>query len=222
MIANKFDIVHAILEPASARLKHEETLFDIVADETEKIKNIKKNFVNEIVDDDEADDNLKFYISNAGLVLAANYFPAFFKELQLLEEGRFISSHHQNKAVFLLHYLCTGEETSPEYTLSLNKILCGMALDEPLAFPVPFSETEKSECNELLSEIISNWQKLGNSSIDGLRESFLNRDGILSFENNSWKLTIERKGYDVLLDSIPWSFKHIKLNWMDNLIVTEW
>ena len=93
-----------------------------------------------------------------------------------------------------------------------------MPLDEPLAFSVPFTEKEKSECNELLSEIINNWQKLGNSSIDGLRESFLNRDG----KNNSWKLTIERKGYDVLLDSIPWSFKHIKLNWMDSLIVTEW
>ena len=115
-----------------------------------------------------------------------------------------------------------GTEEAPEYILPLNKILCGLSLEEPLPLVMAITETEKQECEELLQEVIVNWQKPGSLSTDGLRESFLVRDAILSAENKGWKLTVERRGYDVLLDSMPWSFSHIKLSWMQELITIEW
>lgn len=172
--------------------------------------------------EEEPGQSLKFYIPNSGLILLASYLLAFFHELQLLEQGNFKNTQAQVKAVFLLHYLCSGREEVPEYILPLNKILCGLSLDTPLPSFVPLSNIEKEECTELLQEVINNWQRLGNSSIEGLREAFLNRDGIVQFENNGWKLIIDRKGHDVLLDALPWSFAHTKLSWMPHLITTEW
>ncbi|MFL5809722.1 MAG: contractile injection system tape measure protein [Flavisolibacter sp.] len=179
----------------------------------------------ESLEDTEAameEEGVKFYISNAGLVLIARYLPILFNELKLLDEKKFSNKASQVKAVFLLHYLCTGAEEVPEYILPLNKILCGLNLVDALPSFVLLSQKEKDECKELLNEVIINWEKIGNLSVDGLRESFLNRDGVLVYENNSWKLKLERKGYDVLLESLPWSFTHIKLSWMEDLIITEW
>ena len=43
-----------------------------------------------------------------------------------------------------------------------------------------FADEKENECYELLTEIINN--QTSNSSIDALRESFLNREGILSLK----------------------------------------
>jgi hypothetical protein len=121
------------------------------------------------------------------------YLPFFFKQLGLLDDGNLIDKDKKIRAVFLLHYLSTGSNEAPEYILPLNKILCGLSLDESLPSLVPLSDIEKNECNQLLSEVILNWQKIGSLSDEGLRESFLNRDAILVAESNGWKLTVERR-----------------------------
>lgn len=223
MVAEKFELNPAIFNPSSLKEEtHYDELLNAINHEKEKIKKNKSSLEQEERKDEGTGESAKFYISNAGLVLIANYFPAFLNELQLLEQGNFTGKQSQIKSVFLLHYLCTGEESAPEYTLPLNKILCGLPLNEPLPSFVLLNEKEKNECNELLNEIINNWQKLGNSSVEALWEAFLNRDGILSFETNGWKLQVERKGFDILLDSLPWNYKHIQFSWMENLITTEW
>jgi|GEM_PF-4261893 len=223
MLCEKFELSLEILKrPSVKEIQYPFHLQELVKQESKKLEDLKTDLIQQAKEDDKNSGVLKFYISNSGLVIIANYFPVFFNELQLLENGNFKSKQDQIKAVFLLHYLCTGEETSPEYTLQFNKILCGLALDEPLPSLVPFNEKEKNECNELLNEVIYNWQKLGHTSAEALREAFLSRDGILSWENNGWKLQVERKGYDILLDSLPWSFNHVKLSWMENVITTEW
>jgi hypothetical protein len=165
---------------------------------------------------------VRFYISNAGLILIANYLPAFFNQLKLLNNGNFIDNASQLKAIFLLHYLCSGKEEVTEYIVPLNKILCGLQLDEPIPQKFLLGEEEKQECYELLNAVIENWERIGNMSIEGFREAFLNREGVLFFENNQWTLKVERQGYDVLLDSLPWSFSYTKLSWMQDSIFTEW
>jgi len=223
MIAEKFEIDPEIFAPISLnKINYNNDLYGEVNNERIKTEKYIIEYKQGDSSVSKATATEKFYISNAGLVLLADYFPAFFNELQLLENGSFTKENNKIKAIFLLHYLCTGKEDVPEYILPLNKILCGLSLDDPLPSFIPLSEKEKNECGELLSETINNWQRIGNSSKENLREAFLNREGILSFENNGWKLQVERRGYDVLLDSLPWSFKHIKLSWMQDLIVTEW
>lgn len=168
------------------------------------------------------DNKDKIYIQNAGLVLISAFLPALFKELKWIEKGNFIDKELQYKAIFLLHYLTTGDTTAPEYTLQLNKILCGLALEEPIPFSVELTEKEKQEADQLLEDIITHWEALKNSLANVLQGSFLIRDGLLSFINNHWLLQIERTGYDILLDQIPWSWKMMQLDWMDTYIETEW
>ncbi|MEI3154023.1 MAG: contractile injection system tape measure protein [Odoribacter sp.] len=58
------------------------------------------------------------------------------------------------------------------------------------------------------------WPKMKNTSLEGLRHSFLQREGMLEQEGE-WKLTVHPKGLDVLLDSLPWGFSMVRLPWMD-------
>jgi hypothetical protein len=125
-----------------------------------------------------------------------------------------------------LHYLATGEEQAEEPALVLPKLLCGLDLDleEPIPQKLSLTPTEKQESEVLLQAIIQNWSALKNTSADGLRSGFLQRDGLL-FEGNEftpWKITIERKGQDLLLDRLPWSYTVIKLPWMSGMINVEW
>ena len=75
----------------------------------------------------------------------------------------------------------------------------------------------------LILGMIQNWKAIGNTSIQGFRESFLNRKGVLTLDqNNYWHLKVEPKTFDMLLDSLPWSFSIIKHPWMDRVIHVKW
>ena len=74
----------------------------------------------------------------------------------------------------------------------------------------------------MLGSVIEHWVILKNTSIEGLRESFLQRNGKLTFANNEWLLQVEQKPYDMLLQSLPWNIGFIKLAWMNQILITEW
>ena len=164
----------------------------------------------------------KIFIQNSGLILFSTFFPALFNELHFINDGKFINKEMQVKALFLLYYLSTGLSEAPEYTLQLNKILCGLDIEEPIPFSVELTALEKQEAEQLLQDIIIHWNVLKNSSVEALQGSFIMRDGLLSNVNEHWLLQVDRKGYDVLLDHIPWSWKTIKFNWMNTYIEVEW
>jgi hypothetical protein len=166
--------------------------------------------------------NDKIYIQNAGLALITAFMPALFKELHWIENGVFRNRTTQLKALFLLHYITTGIDEAPEYTLQLNKILCGFALDEPIPFSVELTAEEKKEADQLLQDVVDHWTALNRSTANALRGSFLLRDALLSRSGGRWLLQVERKGYDVLVDKIPWSWKVVKFGWMENYIDIEW
>jgi hypothetical protein len=73
----------------------------------------------------------------------------------------------------------------------------------------------------LLTAVTQQWSALRETSIDGLRESFLKRDGKLE-EEDSFYLKIEQKPFDLLLDQIPWNISKIKLSWMPKILNVEW
>jgi hypothetical protein len=164
----------------------------------------------------------KIVINNAGLALIATFLPALFKELQYTENGVFKNRRLQYRALFVLHFMCTGLSASPEYDLQVNKILCGLGIEDPIPFSVELTEREKQEAEQLLNDIIGHWPALKSGSIDALRGSFLLREALLSFNHGRWLLQAERKGYDILLDRIPWSWKTTKFEWMEFYIETEW
>ena len=83
------------------------------------------------------------------------------------------------------------------------------------------SETEK-EVNSVLSSIIEHWSVLKETSVPGLQESFLRREGKLVFNKNRWLLTVEQRPYDMLLKQLPWSITMLQLSWMQHMLITEW
>jgi Contractile injection system tape measure protein len=174
---------------------------------------------------DETDEELaqqRILVKGAGIVLMAPFLKPFFTKLQLLDGNQWINDDAQVKAIYLLKYIGTGNQHSQEYQLVLEKLLCGMPIGQPLEAAPEFAQAETDEAEELLLSVLEHWKRLKNTSVNGLRESFFKRDGIVTPKESNWQLQVERKTMDVLLDSIPWGFSTITLPWNDYLIFTEW
>ncbi|MFW6310568.1 MAG: contractile injection system tape measure protein, partial [Prolixibacteraceae bacterium] len=84
------------------------------------------------------------------------------------------------------------------------------------------NEQIKNEAESLLEAAIKNWPALKNTSPDGLRQNFLQRDGKLIKKEENYRLLIERKTQDILLDKLNWNISVVKLPWMKNLLHVEW
>ncbi|WP_196159326.1 contractile injection system tape measure protein [Reinekea sp. G2M2-21] len=168
----------------------------------------------------EAGDSL--YIHNAGLVIVCAYLPRLFDMLSLTKEGLFVTSMAQERGVHLIQWLVTGSEETVEPALALNKLLCGMPLSTPIVRRVGITDDEKTVLEGLLKGVLHNWAPLKSTSIDGLRESFLCRDGVLRITDDGYSLHVENKPFDMLLDQLPWNFTFIKFPWMAQSIQVEW
>jgi len=164
----------------------------------------------------------KHRIKTGGIVLLAPYFKPFFTELGLLNGEGWVNKAAAYRAVHLLKFLSTGLQNQPEYGLVLEKICCSLSPAEPVPLEMPLEEKEIQEAEQLLAAVIAHWSALKNTSIQGLRESFLKRDAILTRRDNGWLLQVERKTPDILLDSIPWSYSAVRLPWNDYIIMVEW
>ena len=70
--------------------------------------------------------------------------------------------------------------------------------------------------------MIANWKVLGNTSVAGLRESFLQRGGSLKRHDEAWRLQVEPRAFDMLLDQLPWGYSTIKHPWMERVIHVDW
>lgn len=172
--------------------------------------------------DEERDWIEDIYIRNAGQVLAAPYLPRLFSMLNLTEESAFTDRNAAERAVHLLQYMVDERCDSPEYQLVLNKILCGVKTGVPIARGINIMSHEKETIEVLIQGMIQNWKIIGNTSVAGLRESFLQREGRLQLKGDAWHLSVEPKAFDMLLDHIPWSFSTIKHPWMERVIYVHW
>lgn len=161
-------------------------------------------------------------VNNAGVVILHPFMGSLFKNLGYVENGEFLNEAARERAVCLIHYLATGQDEFPEYELQLPKFLCGWPTKLPVNRYLQLSDTEKTECKSVLSSSIEHWEALKNTRIEGLRENFLKRDGILRREEFGWSLYIEEKTIDILLDKLPWNLSILKLKWMDEMLTVHW
>ena len=183
------------------------------------------NSENENLNNDfESDEETEFVIkvSNAGLILFWPFLTQFFEQLSLLSNGSFIDEESRNEAGFLLQYLAYDSIDFPEDELVMNKVLVGMLPHETLLPLPPLSEEAKNMAASLLNGLISNWEKVKDSSPEAIRETFLQREGLLRYKEDRIVLTVDKKGVDVLLTSIPWNISLIKLPWMEKPLFVEW
>ena len=140
----------------------------------------------------------------------------------MFENGDFKTEELRHRAVHLLQYLVFGTETNEEHELVLNKILCNIPIDEPVSAGIVMTDNEIAVSAELLNAILVQWDKLKNTSPASFQTSFLQRDGALSRIEENWNLKVESRGYDVLLNTLPWGLGMIKTSWMPEFIYVEW
>lgn len=167
-------------------------------------------------------DSISYSIDNAGLVILNPYLQAFFTELKLVKDGQFINRSAQVKAVQVLQHLATGKLKTPEHLLALNKIICGLDMAMPCPVRLRLSRKEKQDCEILLNAVVKNWKAINNTSIEGFRQSFLERNGVVKKVGNDWIVHVEKKGYDILLEDMPWSFRLLKFPWNEYFVHVQW
>jgi len=166
--------------------------------------------------------NAGILVENAGIVLLNNYFITLFERLNLLVDGNFRNRISQIQATQYLHFLSAGSEHSKEQMLSLNKVICGLPINDPVPNYLNISEENVGLLNSLLKAVISHWSAIGDSTENGFRGNWIARNGVLTAHEDKWELAVEKRAYDLLINQSPFSFSVIKYDWMPKPLHVNW
>lgn len=166
-----------------------------------------------------------FFIDNAGLCLLSAWFLRLLSMLDYLNEARkdIKDTKSRIRAIFLLQYLtCQEEKEYRETELVFNRLLVGLPMHIPLPKRLELTAEEKQIADSLLSAVKAHWPKMNGTSMKGFLQSFVTRTGRLEEQDEKWVLTVDDRTYDILLDSVPWGFRQIRLPWMKKYIQVKW
>ena len=162
------------------------------------------------------------YIQEAGLVLTWSFLTTYFSRIGLLTDNTFTNVAESIQGVHLLHFLASGHTSAPEHELTMSKLLCGIDLDTPIPTEVDLGKEALAHGEDLLKAMMKYWPPMEQSSPDGLRGSFLMREGRLTETAETWELQIEQKPYDLLLAKASFSYSIVKLPWMSKVLYVQW
>ncbi|MBO5014698.1 MAG: hypothetical protein J6C92_02690 [Bacteroidaceae bacterium] len=205
------------------------------AGEVSEIDKINKTFTellaelkvseNEVAELEDAVQPDYIPVTNAGLCLFAPWIIRLFGMLELLSEDRkdLKDMDARIRAIFILQRLVTAEQREyKESDLALNRLLVACPFNVPIPRNLELTDKEIETVASMLAGVKANWPKMENTSIGGFQRSFIEREGQLEQRENKWVLTVENKAYDILLDSLPWSYKMIRLPWLKKPISVLW
>lgn len=164
-------------------------------------------------------------VGNAGLCLLVPWFVRLFDLLGYLdgERKKFRNTASKVRAVFLLQYIAYGEERKwREANLVFNRLLTALPGNVPLPRRLHLTDEEKQTADSMMAGVKANWPQMSGTSVEGFRRSFLIREGRLEKEDERWLLSVEDKAYDVLLETIPWGFRQIRLPWLKKYVQVKW
>ena len=192
-------------------------------------------------------EEISIQIHNGGLALLWPYLEDLLRAQGLLRRDRFASILAHNNAVHTLQYLVTEKSETPEWHLTLNKILCGIPYDavvapgyqttaEEAAAATQEIEQLQKNCHNVLQRVLEQWEELKNlqrtdAYKDGmtpqaLQQYFLQRNCLLRHiqapEFSYWHLTIPLREYDTRDLLPPWSLQTVQLPWMQEDLVIFW
>jgi hypothetical protein len=161
-------------------------------------------------------------VMNAGLILAHPFFWDFLIRTNCTDGKSRLLPEKRQYAVQLLHYLATGQENQMEYKLTFEKFICSIPLDSPVNRKIVLSNQDKIECSDLLRSITGYWGELKKTSPDGIRDMFMKRPGKLDLHTVPYKLFVEQKAQDVLIEKLEWNISIVKLPFTDEMLFVEW
>ena len=165
-------------------------------------------------------------IAQAGLVLLHPYLANCFNVLGLYPTGQRgpIADALWPRAASVLRWLAIGDATEAlECDLGLIKLLLGRGERDALSHGLPtLLPHEREEAAAMLQAVLYHWPALKGTSVEGLRESFLQRPGWIEPLDRAWQLRVQPAAFDVLLGNLPWGLSIVKLPWMDRPMHVEW
>ena len=222
-VSTALPVLKAINHLVDKLLVEQEIQLKEVKRELQKIiqKNTKKVMPAHLENKEELPDKeFQLFVENAGLVILQPFLSLFFEKIGLLDDNKKINN--VPLAVHVLHFIATGKESDFEHVMLFEKFLVGHPLHLPIERNIVISEAIKLETTELLKSVIVHWSKLKGSSVEALRETFLQRSGKLINEFPQPRLIVEKKTVDILMKNLDWSFSILKLPWMNKLLFVEW
>ena len=171
---------------------------------------------------EEENETDSIVIQNAGLIILWPFFFRLFDKCGFIIDKEFKDEESLQKGILLTQYLVTGSTEFNENELVLNKILCGAPQFMNVDVTLEVDEVYLDLCESLLKGVLKNWEKLSNSSVQTLRETFLIREGILRPVELDYKLNVIKGTFDMLIETIPWNISIIQTTFMKNKITVDW
>lgn len=164
-------------------------------------------------------------IPDAGIVLAAPYLPRLWSMLGLVKEQAFVDVAAAERAAHLMRFVVFGDTQPDEAASALNRLLCGLPLaasGNESAAGFAISAREREVIDGMLAAMIAQWNVLGHTSIEALRETFFQRKGRLVRGQGCWTLKVEPAALDMLLDRLPWGHATCRFLWMPEVLHVSW
>lgn len=199
--------------------------FQLISDylKVEDLGNKKEEIPHEFPSSEKLLLQKTLYIENAGLVILHPFLINLFEKLNLCKSDIWKNEISQQKAILLSQYLVKGNEEIQENELLLNKILCGFDLNKVINTKLKITKTEKEQCENLLKAVLEHWTAMSKSSTVALQETFLQRNAKLEeLGEKQFEMWVEEKGFDILLNQLPWGIGMIKTPWMDEFLICNW
>lgn len=153
----------------------------------------------------------------SGLVLLHPFLRLLLERLELLRPDGELDPSALPMAYAVLMGLIGQPAPDPLY-----HVLLGQPEGSETPEPVPLEQPQLDLIDSLLRAVIGQWGKLGKTSPDGLRETFLSRSGILRFDAQGAHLSVAPGPFDMLLDGLPWSISPVALPWMPLPCHVQW
>lgn len=162
-------------------------------------------------------------VEDAGLVLLWPFLSGFFETLDLLTpKRRWRDAAAPHRAAILLDHLARGTLIAEEADMPLIKLLVGLPTQAVLDAGAPLDPEERAACDTFFKAILEHFAPLGRLTLEGLRGSWLLRPGLLERRDGLPLLRIERRGYDLLMERLPWPREWVRLPWMVEPLRVEW
>ncbi|AYB33999.1 hypothetical protein D4L85_26980 [Chryseolinea soli] len=169
--------------------------------------------------DFEAEVRSGFQIANAGTVLLWAVFGQLLQTTGYVVNKQFTDDNARQRAIWLLHYITTGNLEGSEDNLLLNKVLCAWPENEPVDPTLLPGDVDRIAADQMLHRYLAHWKKGRTFSPGWFRATFLNREGRLyKRPDGHWQLEVDKRTEDILIDKVS----VVRYAWMPCLLFVQW